>query len=155
MLALTMLFLNVYSPAKTIIYTQPELLSPSQVHILEIFSGHAWEEHGLDVNKAFQCLNRNGSTRSFKTSGFFKDTNGNKIPTNLWLCFNGKDWYAIVTTTFEKIAGNKVARLVTAYKISKESFPTIDSFITYIQENWFAREIIYQIKAGDLLLQPK
>jgi hypothetical protein len=123
--------------------------------IIEVVSGHAWANHGLAVNDAFKCLNNNGSTMSFKTFGFKDGYTGKDIPTNLWLCKNGDDWYAIVTTIFEKVGGNKIAKLVTAYKVSKDIFPTIESYITHITNKWGAIKISYAIEAGNIFLQPK
>ena len=73
----------------------------------------------------------------------------------MWMCFDGFDWYAIVTTVFEKVGGDKVARLVTAYKVSKDLFPTIDDFFKYIGDKWGAVAITYSIEAGKIFLQPK
>jgi len=85
----------------------------------------------------------------------FTDKYGNKIPTNLWLCNEGGDWYAIVTTIFEKVGNDKVARLVTAYKVSKDLFPTIDKYLEYLTANWGAKLIDYSINAGQIFIQPK
>ena len=125
----------------------------SEFRIIEVVSGHAWESHGKEVNDAIDCLNKNGSARSFKTSGFI-DQLGNQIPTNMWLCYDGKDWYAVITTTFQKLSGNKVGRLVTAYKIAKETFPNIDSFVEYAVMKWSAFSISYIIEPGNIILQP-
>jgi len=130
-------------------------LTVAEARIFELVSGHAWQEHGEEVNDAMRCLGDNGTAKSFKTKGF-GDGQGNIIPTNLWLCTNGDDWFAIVSTKFQKIAGNQVARLVTAYKVGKDIFPTIDDFIEYITVKWGAYEINYVIEAGqNILLDPK
>ncbi len=123
--------------------------------IIEIVSGHAWENHGTSVNDAFKCLNNNGSEMQFKTFGFKDGWTGKDIPTNLWLCKDGDDWYAIVTTVFEKVGVNKIARLVTAYKVSKDIFPTIESYVQHIVSKWGAIAISYKISGGDIFLQPK
>lgn len=136
------------------IVTPYEDLSVQEIRVIEVVSGHAWQNHGVEVNSAFDCLGKNGSTKSFKTFGF-TDKFGKNIPTNMWMCFDGFDWYAIVTTVFEKIGGDKVARLVTAYKVSKDLFPTIDDFFKYIGEKWGAVAITYSIEAGKIFLQPK
>jgi hypothetical protein len=77
------------------------------------------------------------------------DSGGKKVDANLWICFDGNDFYSIVTTRFIKDGGNQIARLVTAYKIAKDVFPTIEDFITYIATKWGASEIGYTIKAGE------
>ena len=86
--------------------------------------------------------------KSFKTSGF-TDSNGKQIDANLWICSDGNDYFAVVTTRFIKDGGNQIARLVTAYKVAKDVFPTIEDFITYIATKWNAYEISYVIKAGE------
>lgn len=128
-------------------------LEPAEIRIIELVSGHAWQNHGTEVNEAFRCAGKNGITRSFKTFGFFKE--GNYIPTNVWLCFDGKEWFAIVTTIFETIGNDKVARLVTAYKVTKDIFPTIVEYVKYISEKWGAKEIKYIIEAGEFYLRPR
>lgn len=133
---------------------QQEALTIEQIRILEVFSGHSWESHGKDVNKVFNCFRDNGSTKSFKTSGFV-GTRGEKVDTNLWLCFDGKDWYALVTTAWGRVGGNQVARLITAYRIAKDIFPTLDDYIKYITEKWGAYPISYIIEAGQMLLEPR
>lgn len=140
--------------SKSIVIYPEDTLTAEQIRIIEVVSGHAWLNHGTGVNSAFDCLGKNGSTHSFKTFGF-KNKDGSDIPTNLWLCFDGNDWYAIVTTFFEKVAGNKVARLVTSYKVSKDLFPQISDYINYIASKWGAVEIAYKINSGDIFLQPK
>jgi hypothetical protein len=122
--------------------------------ILELLNGHAYLKHGTEVNDAFKCLNDRGSTRSFKTFGFL-DENNKYIPTNLWLCYDGVNWYAIVTTALEKSGGNRVGRLVTAYLVDKVKFSDIDMFITAIKNQWRAIEINFIIEAGSVFLQPK
>ncbi len=144
--------LNI-SNLQHILILEPQELSLDQIRILEVVSGHAWETHGEEVNKAIKCLEDNGSRKGFKTS--FQDKYGRMIPTNVWLCFDGKNWYGIITTTFRTIAGNKTARLVTAYNIAKNIFPSIDDFINYIGTKWNAREIDYVIEAGKILIHPK
>ena len=126
----------------------------SQFRIIEVVSGHAWNSHGAEVNDAIRCLNDKGSSISFKTQGF-TDKSGNQIPTNMWLCFDGKDWYAVVTTHFYRLGGNKIARLVTAYKIAKDIFPQINDFVTYAATKWNAIQISYGIEPGNIILQPK
>lgn len=122
--------------------------------ILEVVSAHTWTNHGTEVNSAIRCLNNKGSTRSFITYGFFDDR-GNPIKTNLWLCKEGDDWFAIVTTTLEKVGGNRIGRLITAYLVDKSKFLTIDDFISAVISKWNAREIQYVIEAGSTFLQPK
>ncbi len=131
-------------------------LTPVQIRIIEVVSGHAWQQHGQQVTQAFDCLGRKGSTKSFKTKGF-EDLKTNKtIPTNLWMCLDDDgSWYAVVTTIFEKVSGNKVARLVTAYKISTDMFPTINDYIDHIISKWGAIGISYMLNAEKFFLQPK
>lgn len=131
-----------------------ETLSVSEMRIIEVISGHAWSQHGAEVNAAFNCMGKNGTTKSFKTTGFI-NSNGKSIPTNLWMCYDGKDWYSIVTTVFERVGNDKIARLVTAYKIAKDLFPTIDDYIAYIVQKWGAFEIKYIIEAGEIFLNPR
>jgi hypothetical protein len=133
---------------------EDEKLTAVNATIVEALNGHAWLKHGKEVNDAFKCLNDNGSSRSFKTFGMV-DEAGNPIPTNSWFCFNGKDWYVIVTTTLEKVGGNRIGRLVTAYMIDKVKYPVIDSFIDYLKTSWRAIEINFIIEAGSVFLQPK
>lgn len=133
----------------------PEFVASVDARIFEVYSGHAWQEHGQEVNAAFRCLGDNGSSKAFKTTGFTDPLRGGNIPTNVWLCFDGVDWYAIVSTAFEKVGGNHIARLVTAYKVSKELFPTIADYTSYLISKWGAREIAYMIEAGHILLSPK
>jgi hypothetical protein len=131
-------------------------LTSSEMRIIELYSGHAWQNHGEEVNTAFRCLEDNGTWKSFITRGF-KNDKGEDIPTNVWICKDkNNDFYAIVTTTFQKIGRDQVARLVTAYKIAKDVFPLIDDFTTYISQKWGAREINYVIQSGaKIFLQPK
>ncbi len=130
-------------------------LSPSQIRVIEIVSGHAWG-HGLEVNQAFDCLGRKGSTKSFKTTGFKDNITNRDIPTNLWLCQDDDgSWYAVVTTVFEKIKENKVARLITAYRVSTDLFPTINDYINHIVEKWGAIGINYALNSEKIFLQPK
>lgn len=145
---------NTMSMSGTInVINETELLVANAT-IIEVVSGHAWTEHGTQVNAAFKCLNDRWSTRSFQTFGF-KDTNGTPLKTNLWLCFDGLDWYAIVTTTLEKVGGNRIGRLVTAYAIDKNLFSVVDDFIAVIKDKWLAREINFVIEAGQIFLSPK
>ena len=132
-----------------------EGLGQAEIRIIEILSGHAWQNHGTQVNSAFDCLGKNGSTRAFKTFGFTDSKSGKLIPTNLWMCQDVDGWYAVVTTVFEKVGNDKVARLVTAYKISSEIFPTIDDYIQHIVSKWGAVAISYSISAGQIFIQPK
>lgn len=136
------------------IVQEVEIPTVEEIRIIEIYSGHAWQQHGAEVNTAFRCLQDKGSTKSFKTFGF-KDASGSNIPTSVFLCFDGVDWYAVVTTAFQKVGADKIARLVTAYKVSKDLFPKIENYIDYIARNWNAVEIKYVIEAGQILLQPK
>jgi hypothetical protein len=130
-------------------------LTISQIRVIEVLSGHSWQMHGAEVSQAFDCLGKNGSAKSFKTFGFIDNRTNNQIPTNLWLCFDGKDYFAIVTTIFEKIGNDKVAKLVTAYKVATDLFPSIDDFIQYLISKWQAIEINYSIEAGEIFLNPK
>jgi hypothetical protein len=125
-----------------------ETLTANEARIIEIVSGHAWQQHGDEVNSAIKCLSNNGTLKSFRTSGF-TDDNNRHVDANVWLCFDGNDYFAIVTTKFIKDGGNQIARLVTAYKVAKDVFPTIEDFITYIATKWSAYEISYVIKAGE------
>lgn len=147
-------FSTIKTPEYTLIKDEEfATLTANQIRIIEIVSGHAWK-HGTQVNYAIDCLENKGSSRSYKTTGIL-NKNNSLIPTNLWLCFDGKDWYAIVTTYFEKIGGNKVARLVTAYLIDKNIFPSIEDYIAYVTLKWGATLIDYTIEAGNIILQPK
>jgi len=130
-------------------------LTPAQIRIIEIISGHAWN-HGSEPNEAFDCLGKYGSTKTFKTFGF-KGSNGNFIPTNLWMCFDkvNNEWYSVVTTVFEKVGENKVARLITAYRISRDIFPTIGDYIANITTRWGAVVVNYAINAEKIYIQPK
>lgn len=138
----------------TITITQDDSLLAVNATIVEVVNGHAWERHGTQVNDAFKCLNDKGSTKSFKTFGM-TDEKGNFIPTNLWLCYDGDNWYAIITTALEKVGGNRIGRLVTAYMVDKTKFSTIDSFITAVTNQWRAIPINFIIEAGSVFLQPK
>ncbi len=135
-------------------------ISINEIRIIEVVSGHAWQNHGAEVTAAIRCLSNNGTWKSFRTNGF-TDIGGKNVPTNLWMCQDGDKFYAIVTTIFEKIHANfsepaYSARLVTAYLISKDVFPTVNDFIQLITDKWGAREIAYAIQAGEqILLQPK
>lgn len=131
-------------------------LTPAQIRIIEVVSGHAWVRHSAgEVNKAFECIGKYGTTKSFKTFGF-KGSKGEFIPTNLWMCFDkdSGEWYTVITTVFEKIGQNKVARLVTAYRVAHEIFPTIDSYIEHITNKWGAVILNYAINAEKLYIQP-
>ena len=132
-------------------------LTYDQMRIIEIVSGHAWENHGDEVNKAIKCLRNNGTLKSFKTSGFADPLTNSFLKTNLWICQdNDGKLYSIVTTAFEKVGGNQIARLITAYEIAKDIFPTLDDFVTYIADKWQAIAITYLIPAGqDIFLSPK
>jgi hypothetical protein len=141
------------SSVPIMIYEDDSLLAVNAT-IVEVVNNHAWERHGTQVNAAFKCLNDNGSAKAFKTFGM-RDGNGNPIPTNLWLCKDGDDWYAIITTTLEKVGGNRIGRLVTAYLVDKTKFATIDAFITAITNEWRAIPISFIIEAGSVFLQPK
>jgi hypothetical protein len=132
----------------TAIELTTETLTADEARIIEIVSGHAWQQHGDEVNAAIKCLSNNGTWKSFRTSGFTV-SNGKKVDASLWICFDGNDYYSIVTTRFIKDGGNQIARLVTAYKIAKDVFPTIEDFITYIATKWGASEIGYVIRAGE------
>lgn len=129
-------------------------ITAQELRVIQLVNGHAFIEHAGEVNSAFRCLDKHGTWKSFKTYGF-KNPDGSPVPTNLWICKDddGK-FYAIVTTVFEKISGNTVARLVTAYKIAEDLFPTINDFISYIGLKWAAREIPYIISMGETILEP-
>lgn len=130
-------------------------LNADQARIIEIVSGHAWANHGEEVNAAIKCLSDKGTWKSFRTNGF-TEKDGKIVPTNLWICKVGDTFYAIITTAFEKNGINQIARLVTAYKIASDVFPTIDDFINYIVQKWDAQEINYIIQAGqDFYLSAK
>lgn len=144
---------QVNKPVKSVVIPYDDL-GIQEIRVIEVVSGHAWQNHGTEVNSAFDCLGKNGSTKSFKTFGF-TDKFGRNVPTNMWMCFDGFDWYAIVTTVFEKVGADKVARLVTAYRVSKDLFPTIDDFFRYVGDKWGAVSINYSIEAGKIFLQPK
>ena len=143
------------SQSSSSLLLSPMTLTANEARIIEVVSGHAWQNHGEEVNDAIKCLSDNGTWKSFKTSGFI-DERGNPVNSNLWICFNGDDFFAIVTTRFIKEGGNQIARLVTAYKIAKDIFPTIDDFIQYISVKWGALEINYIIQSGEkIFLSPK
>jgi hypothetical protein len=129
-------------------------LNATQVRILEVLSGHAWQKHGQEMNDALDCLKRKGSTMSFKTSGMIDDR-GNPLPTSLFLCKddNGK-WFAIVTTIWEKVGADKVARLITGYEVAKHLFPCIEDYLAYVTLKWAASAIPYSISAGQIVIQP-
>lgn len=130
-------------------------LTPAQIRIIEIVSGHAFLKHSAsEVNGAFECIGKYGTSKAFKTFGF-KGSKGEFIPTNLWMCFNKEtgDWYTVITTVFEKVGQNKVARLVTAYKISDLIFPNIESYIEHITNKWGAVILNYAINAERIYLQ--
>ena len=59
-----------------------EFISFVDARIFEVYSGHAWQEHGDEVNKAFRCLSDKGSSRAFKTTGFYKEGNNCGLPKN-------------------------------------------------------------------------
>jgi len=122
--------------------------------IIEVVSGHAWQEHGTEVNDAIRCLNNKGSSMSFKTFGF-KDWSGKDLFTNLWLCQDGDNWYAIVTTTLQKMGGNRVGKLVTAYLIDRKLFPNVGDFVLKVKELWGAIETSFRIEAGSVFLAPR
>lgn len=139
----------------TAIELTTESLTANEARIIEIVSGHAWQNHGDEVNNAIKCLSNNGTWKSFKTSGFVDD-GGKQVDANLWICFDGSDYFAVVTTRFIKEGGNQIARLVTAYRIAKDVFPTIEDFISYIATKWSAYEINYVIRAGEqIFLSPR
>jgi hypothetical protein len=166
------LFLLVVLAMVTILIPKPEVGFPSNssggsitldqddsllavnATILEVLSAHAWTNHGTEVNAAIRCLNNHGSTKSFITFGF-KDSNYRDIKTNLWLCQEGDDWFAIVTSSLEKVGGNRIGRLITAYLVDKAKFLTIEDFITAVVAKWSAKEISFVIEAGSVFLQPK
>lgn len=135
---------------ETIFQSEVFPMTLEEIRIFETVSGHAYENHGSEVSQAFNCLKNNGTWKSLKTFGFM--SNGKQIPTNVWICTDGLDFFAIVSTVFEKIGGNNVARLVTAYKVSKEMFPAISDYILYLGTKWGAIEINYIINAGDDIL---
>lgn len=122
-------------------------LTPAQIKIIEVVSKHAYEKHADEVDKAFKCLKDNGSTKSFRTFGM-KNKDGSDVPSISWLCFDGKDWYSIVTTLFNKIGNDKVARLFTAYAVDKVDYPTIEKYIEYLSADWSAKLSNYVFNPG-------
>lgn len=162
MLIMTFIVMIVPSPEITIPSSSGGMITIEQdasllvanATIIEVVSGHAWEGHGTEVNDAFRCLNDKGSTMSFKTFGF-KDSQGRDLFTNLWLCQDGDKWYAIITTTLNKVGGNRIGRLITAYLIDKNLFPVIDDFLALIKDKWNAVQINFVIEAGTVFLSPK
>jgi hypothetical protein len=122
-------------------------LTLDQIRIINMVSNHAYKNHGENVDKALNCLNKNGSTRAFKSLKFI-DSDGKILPTNTWLCLDGKDWYIIITTIFEKIGGDKVARLVNAFELDTKIYPTIESYIQRLYTYWEAKDIDIVIKSG-------
>lgn len=128
-------------------------ISSTELRIIQLVNGHAFA-HGEEVNASFRCLDKNGTWKSFKSFGF-KNKDGSPVPTNIWICRDDDgSFYAIVTTAFEKIMGNNVARLITAYKIAADLFPTVQDYINYIGLKWSAREIQYVIGVGETILEP-
>lgn len=146
---------NYYQSTQTVQVVLEDFgtLTAEQIRILEVVSGHAFENHRTDWKGLSDCFKRNGSTKSFRTNGF-TDSKGKFVNSNLWLCFDGQDWWALVTTPFTR-AFNPSARLITFYKISKEIFPTIEDYISYVSLKWGAKIITYTIEATKFLLDPK
>jgi hypothetical protein len=129
-------------------------LTSQELRIIQVVNGHAWLRHSTEANAAFRCLDNHGTWKSYRTYGF-KNADDTPVSTNLWLCKDDDgSFYAIITTFFEKIGGNTVARLITAYKVSVDLFPTIQDFISYIVLKWGAREIPYVISQGETILEP-
>lgn len=160
-LGFVLYFMNLQTmktiPANSYVISGNYDLTPAQIRIIEVVSGHAWESHGLNASKALDCLGRLGSKKSLKTTGF-ADTKTNKpIPTFAWLCQDiDNSWYAIITTEFiQDISKNNVARLITAYKISRDLFPEIGDYLMYLGEKWGASYISKIIGAGQIYIQPK
>ncbi len=90
--------------SENIILSDYRDLTPSEIRIIEIHGGHAFDKHGRNASKALDCLGRKGSTKSFKTTGF-QDVKTNKsVPTNLWLCLDDDgSWYTVVTTISDRV----------------------------------------------------
>jgi hypothetical protein len=81
-------------------------------------SSHAWKKHSTEneVLSAMDCLNKNGSSISYKVVE-------NRENRNTWLCFDNNDWYSIVTKEkykYESKYGSAdVYELRTAFRVTK------------------------------------
>jgi hypothetical protein len=121
-----------------------------EMHIVKEVSPHARERHGPEVIAAIECINKNGTFKSFKSSK--KEDDGSITPTNVWVCIDGNDWYALVTTVFEKVGKNKLARLVTAYKVNQVRNSTLYDYFNYLYKGG-AVDINYIISPRDIMFE--
>jgi hypothetical protein len=142
-------------PSESYVIESYDNLTVEQIRIIETISQHAWARHGEMASAALDCLKRRGSTKSFKTFGF-KDYSGKDIPTNLWMCLDiDGSWYSVATTAFEKIGQNKVARLITAYKVAVDNYQTVADYINALVLRWNAIPIDYSISAEQIIVKVK
>lgn len=139
-----------------LVLTGYEAGSYAEARILEVVSNHAYK-HGAEVNQALLCLQKYGSTKTFRTFGFFDKQRNGYIPTSVYLCLDQKTgmWYAVVTTFWEKINDIQTARLITAYKVVSDIFLNVDDYIAYIKTSWGAVLTNYVIEPGKILLDLK
>lgn len=139
-----------------LVLTGYEAGSYAEARILEVVSNHAYK-HGAEVNETINCIKKNSTWKTFQTYGFFDKVRNGYVPTSVYICLDPKTgvYYALVTTFWEKINGVQTARLITAYRIVSDIFPSVDDYIEYIKASWGARLINYTIEAGQILLDVK
>jgi hypothetical protein len=112
-------------------------------------SAHAWLRHQEGASKAVECLEKNGSIKSYLTH--FRNNMNNIIDTETFLCLDpiSKTYYAVIMIVEE---GRRVGILVTAYEVIKR-YANPNLFTAYMFENFGGEISKFVLKAGDIVVQ--
>jgi hypothetical protein len=105
---------------------------------------HGVEEHGVEILSAYDCFDKNGSSYALK----YVEHNESRIS---WLCFDGKDWWALVTNSGKGEKGiDRVYSQRTVFPVEMKVYKTIDGYIDYLMTGSRKATIIYEVlKAGE------
>lgn len=121
-------------------------LTPLQIEIVNKSGNHAYVKHGIEATLALKCLQEHGSKQSF-------DTFPNEDPTFnsvTFLCNFPKQPDTNYAVVLKKMM-NGTWELITAYKVSKEIFPSLANYVGYLFEYWNASSSKIVIKAGEIV----
>jgi hypothetical protein len=109
-------------------------------------TSHGVTTHGVDILSAYECLDKNGSSYALK----YIEPGKNESRIN-WLCFDGKDWWVLVTNAGKGEKGiDRVYSQRTVFPVEMKVYKTIDGYIDYLMTGSRKATIIYEVlKAGE------
>jgi len=132
--------------SKQLVVSQYAELTAAQIETVNKHGNHAYVRHGVESVLALKCLQEFGSFQSFDT---FPDDNPD-FNSITFLCKKPNQPDTNYVVVLKKMADG-TWELITAYKVSKEIFPSIANYIGYLVEYWNATSSKVAIKAGEII----